>query len=282
MRVDCLDAADGQHVARGRARELVGAVAGADGDGQRVELGGLDELGRFFRVGQHLAVVQLANGANAVFLARLAGLQRAQAAQLALDGGADPVRHGDHLARHVHVVGEVGRGLAVLAQRAVHHHRAEAQVERALADGGRGAVVLVHDQRDVRVGLAGGSDQVLDEALARVLARACAGLQDHGRAHFVGRGHDGLHLLQVVDVEGGDAIAGFGGMVEQFAHRDERHGGESGRGLRKSGGNRLVTLDSRACPIRARQRRSALQGLTPRGRSSACWCRRAGPWARRR
>jgi hypothetical protein len=32
------------------------------------------------------------------------------------------------------VVVVVGRGLAVLAQRAVHHHRAEAQLNRALAD----------------------------------------------------------------------------------------------------------------------------------------------------
>jgi hypothetical protein len=68
-------------------------------------------------------------------------------------------------------------------------------------------VVLVHDQRDVRVGLGGGLDQVLDERLAGVLAGAGAGLQDDRRADLVGRGHHGLHLLQVVDVEGRNAVA---------------------------------------------------------------------------
>jgi hypothetical protein len=27
-----------------------------------------------------------------------------------------------------------------------------------------------------------------------------------------------LHLFEVVDIEGGDAIAVYGGMVKQFAH----------------------------------------------------------------
>jgi len=42
--VNLLDALDGQDVARGRTREFVGAVAGADGDGQGVDLGIPDEL----------------------------------------------------------------------------------------------------------------------------------------------------------------------------------------------------------------------------------------------
>ena len=66
---------------------------------------------------------------------------------------------------------------------------------------------------------------MLDEGLAGVLAGAGAGLQDDRRADLVGRGHDRLHLLEVVDVEGGDAVAVLGGVVEQLAHGDERHGG---------------------------------------------------------
>jgi hypothetical protein len=46
-----------------------------------------------------------------------------------------------------------------------------------------------------------------------------------GGADLVGSGHDRLHLLQVVDVEGRDAVAVLGGMVEQLAHGDEGHGG---------------------------------------------------------
>jgi hypothetical protein len=42
--VDLLDALDGQDVAGRGTGELVGAVAGADGDGQRVDAGLLDEV----------------------------------------------------------------------------------------------------------------------------------------------------------------------------------------------------------------------------------------------
>ena len=87
-RVDFLDAVDAQHLAGGLLGELVGAVRGADGDGQRVDLGLGDEVGGLVRVGQQLAVIELALGAVAVFFAGLAGFQRAQAAQFAFDGDA--------------------------------------------------------------------------------------------------------------------------------------------------------------------------------------------------
>ncbi|MPN22257.1 hypothetical protein SDC9_169640 [bioreactor metagenome] len=66
---------------------------------------------------------------------------------------------------------------------------------------------------------------MLDEGLTGVFTGTGAGLQDHGRADFVSRRHHGLDLLQVVHVEGGDAIAVFSSMVQHFAHRDQRHGG---------------------------------------------------------
>jgi hypothetical protein len=88
-------------------------------------------------------------------------------------------------------------------------------------------MVLVHDQRDVGIGFAGGLDQMFDEGLSRIFARASTGLQDHRRTHLIGGRHHSLDLLQVVDVESGNAITVFSGMVEQFAHRDERHGGGS-------------------------------------------------------
>jgi hypothetical protein len=64
---------------------------------------------------------------------------------------------------------------------------------------------------------------VLDEGLAGVLAGPGAGLQDHRRADFVGGSHHGLHLFEVVDVESRNAVAVGGGVVEQFAHGNERH-----------------------------------------------------------
>ena len=89
--------------------------------------------------------------------------------------------------------------------------------------GRAGAVVLVHDDRDVGMGLDGGLDQVAQEGLAGILAGAGGALHDHRAVGLVGGLHDGLDLLQVVDVEGGQAVAVFGGVVEQLAHGYEGH-----------------------------------------------------------
>jgi hypothetical protein len=86
-------------------------------------------------------------------------------------------------------------------------------------------VVLVHHHRDVRIGLDGGLDQVAQEGFAGIFARAGRALHDDRAAGFVGGFHDGAHLFQVVDVEGGQAVAVFGGVVEQLAHGYEGHGG---------------------------------------------------------
>ena len=87
----------------------------------------LDEVGGLVGVGQQLVARHLALGAVAVFLVALHRLQRAEAAQFALDGHADRVRHVDHLARDVDVVVVAGDGLAVFLQRAVHHDAGEAE-----------------------------------------------------------------------------------------------------------------------------------------------------------
>jgi hypothetical protein len=61
-------------------------------------------------------------------------------------------------------------------------------------------------------------NQVLDERLTGIFAGTGAGLQDDGCSDLVGRHHDGLHLLQVVDVESWNAVAVDGCMVQQLAH----------------------------------------------------------------
>ncbi|CFO28703.1 Uncharacterised protein [Bordetella pertussis] len=216
--VDFLDARDRQDVAGGLAGELVGAVAGADGDGQRVELGAAHEIGGLLGVGQQLFHGQLAVGAVAVFLVALHGFQRAQATQFAFDRHAQLVGHVHHFLGDVDVVVVVGDGLAVFFQRAVHHHAGKAQVDGALTNRGRLAVVLVHDDRDVGVRLDGGLDEVFQEAFAGIFAGAGRGLHDHRAVGLGGGFHDGLDLLQVVDVESGNAVAVLGGVVEQLAH----------------------------------------------------------------
>jgi len=152
----------------GLRRELVGAVAGADGDGQRVELGGLHEVGGFLGVGQHLAVVQLAVGADAVFLAGLAGFQVAQAAQFAFDRHADRVRPCPPPCASRRRCSRSSAG--VLPSSCSEPSIITEPKPRPMAPAqtvGAGAVVLVHDQRNVRVGLDRGLDQVLDEGLHR-------------------------------------------------------------------------------------------------------------------
>ena len=55
--------------------------------------------------------------------------------------------------------------------------------------------------------------QVAQIGFTGVFARARRSLQDHRTVGLLRRFHDGLHLLQVVDVECGHAVAVFGGMV---------------------------------------------------------------------
>ena len=200
-------------------------MAGADGNRQCVELGALDEIGCLLGVGQHLFARHGGVGAVAIFLVALHGFQTAQAAEFAFHGNASGVRQIDHLARDFNVVLVAGDGLAIGHQRAVHHDRAETQVDRALANVGVLTVVLVHDQRNMRIGLDRRQNQMLDEGLTRVLAGARAGLQDDWRANLLGRRHDGLHLFQVVDIESRNAVAVGRGMVEQFAHGNKSHDG---------------------------------------------------------
>jgi hypothetical protein len=64
-------------------------------------------------------------------------------------------------------------------------------------------VILVHDDGNIGVALHGRLDQVAQEHFAGIFAGARGRLHDH-RAVRLGRGgHDGLHLLEVVDVNAG-------------------------------------------------------------------------------
>ncbi len=193
--VDFFDALNGQYVAGGLTAEFVCAVAGANGNGQRVHLGLLDEVGRLLGVGQQLLAGHGGVGAVAIFFVALHGFQRAQATQLAFDGNTAHMSHLNHLLGHVQVVFIAGNGFAVGFKAAVHHDRAEAQINGALANAGVLTVVLVHHQRNLGVGLYRGGNQVLDEGFARVLACARTGLKNHRSARFFGGFHDRLDLF---------------------------------------------------------------------------------------
>src|SRR5690606_36376077 len=74
--VDFFNTVDGQNVACWRLGELVRTVAGTDGNGQGIDAGFLHEVRSFFRIGQHLAVIQHAFSADAVFFTGHTGFQR--------------------------------------------------------------------------------------------------------------------------------------------------------------------------------------------------------------
>ena len=98
--------------------ELVGAVAGADGEGQRVDAGALGEFDRLVGVGDVLEAG--AAGAVAVFHA-------AEYADFAFDGDAALVGVVDDLAGDLDVLFKGGGRLAVFLEGAVHHHLGEAR-----------------------------------------------------------------------------------------------------------------------------------------------------------
>src|SRR5690625_1181206 len=221
--VDRLDAVHGEDVAGRRPGELVGAVAGTNGDGERIDVGGLDELGSFVGVGQQLAVVEHALGADAVFFAGLASFQGTEAAQLTFHGDTAGMGHFHHAAGDGDVVVVVGGGLDVFLERAVHHHGTEAQLDGALADGRAGAVILVHDHRNVGELLDGRENQVAQKRCARVFACSGGRLHDHRGIGGVGSFHDGAHLFEVVDVERGNAVNVLGSVIKKLSQRYECH-----------------------------------------------------------
>ena len=76
-------------------------------------------------------------------------------------------------------------------------------------------MVLVHGDRDLRIELGGGEHQVPQVVVLRVGPGAARGLHDDRRIGLLGRLHDRLDLLHVVDVERGQAVVVFGGMIQQ-------------------------------------------------------------------
>ena len=56
-------------------------------------------------------------------------------------------------------------------------------------------MVLMHDDRDVRVRFKRCLNEMAQEGFPRIFSRTCGGLHDHGAIRFVGCLHDGLNLL---------------------------------------------------------------------------------------
>ena len=183
--------------------ELVGAMAGADADGQGVAARAGGEVDDLFGLG---------------VVAHLGGylvLDAGQHTELALDGDVILVGIFHHLARNLDVL-LIGQGAAVV------HDAGEAHVDAALA--GLEAVAVVEVEDDLGVGAAellgildGTLGHVAQEGGVGIVAGALGHLQDDGTLGLDGGLDDGLHLLHVVEVEGGDSVAAVDCFLEHLA-----------------------------------------------------------------
>ncbi len=222
--VDFLDAINRQDIAGRLLGEFVGAVRGTNGNRQCITVGLLDEVCGLIWISQQLLTRHRAFGAVTVLLIAHHGFERTEHAQFGLDRDANGVGKFNDLFGHFDVVFVGSCGLAISLQRAIHHYRGKAGADRCHTDRWRLAMILVHDNRNMRIGFEGSQNLVTQESFAGVLTRPGRGLHDHGRINLAGGLHDGPDLLHVIDVEGRQTIGVFSRMVEQLAHGYEWHG----------------------------------------------------------
>merc|ERR1719171_2969156 len=89
--VDLSNTANGQNLTGGLAGELVGAVAGADSDRQRVAFGFGDEISGFSRIGEEHVHGQLTFETMAVLGLTFSGLKGSEATQFSLNAHTNGV-----------------------------------------------------------------------------------------------------------------------------------------------------------------------------------------------
>ena len=142
-------------------------------------------------------------------------LDAGEYAELAFDGYIELVGVVDNLLRegYVLLVGQV---------RAVDHHRREAEVDAALAELERIAVVEVKNDLGLLpaefLGVLDGTlSHVAQQCGVGIVAGAFRHLKDHGRLLGSGGLDDGLELLHVVEVEGGDSVTTLDGLGKHLA-----------------------------------------------------------------
>ena len=195
----------------GAGLELVGAVGGADGDGEGVNTSALDK------------VLDLLGASVVVDLGLDVVLDTGENAELTLDGDVAGVGVLDDLLGEgdVLLVGEGG---------AVDHDVGEAGLDardneleavtvvKVEADGD--ALAVLGDLLGVLNSTLG---HVAEEGLVGVVAGTLGNLEDDGALGLDAGRDDGLHLLHVVEVEGGDGEATLDGVLEHLAgvHKTE-------------------------------------------------------------
>ena len=221
--VNFLHAVNRQNFARGLTGELISAVARADRDCECIKLGLADKVDRLIRVGEQLITGQRAFRALTVFFFARQSFERTDAAEFAFNRHTDAVGRFHDAAGGFNVVLVSGHRLAIRHQGTVHHHGSEAVTHGADAGGLAAAVIKMHGDRNVRIGFNRGADEVFEEEFPRVLAGTSRGLKDNRGTGFLGSFHDGLNLLEVIDVKRRNTVAVLGRVVEKLAHCNKSH-----------------------------------------------------------
>ena len=179
--------------------KLIGAVAGADGNGQAVHPRGPNKL--LHLVGVGIGGV-LRRDIHVV-------LNAGQTAQFPFHHHAVLVGVLHHLAGEGNVVGKGMLG-------PVDHHRGKAPVNAGLADGKVLAMVQVKGNGQARILYGGQFHQV---AVLGVFPGPGGHLQNQRRAHFLGRLRNALDNFHIVDVKGADGIPALVGLLKHFCGR---------------------------------------------------------------
>src|SRR5579883_580108 len=123
----------------------------------------------------------------AVFFVSLAGFKAAQAPKLALHRNADIMRHLRNARRDGNVVAVIGGSCAVLLERAVHHDAVEAEPDCASASLLIIAVVLMETDRNRWILRLKALNQLAQQQIAGIGARAAACLNNNGAIGLLGR-----------------------------------------------------------------------------------------------
>ena len=191
--------------------ELVGAVAGADGDGEGVYAGLGNKL--FNLIG---------TGVGSVFGAYVNRVFDAgQTAEFAFNNYAVVVSVLNNLTGELDVVFE-----GMMA--AVDHNRGETAVDAAFAKLEGIAVIEVYADGKIKAGGFfrvddGGFDELHKIGMLGILAGAGGNLKNQGSLLFDGGFGDALDDFHVVYVESADGVAAFIGLLEHFLGSYDRH-----------------------------------------------------------
>ena len=186
--------------------ELIGAVAGADGDGQGVAAGSGHEL-------LHL----LGAGVGGILGGDLhIVLHAGQGAQLRLDHHAVVVGVLDDLLGDGNIL---LKGLGT----GVDHHGGEAAVDAGLT--GLKIRAVVQMQRDGDIGALdhSGLHQLHQIGVVGIGAGALGHLQNQGSLLLLSSLGDTLNDLHVVDIEGADGVTAVIGLLEHFSRGNQWH-----------------------------------------------------------